>query len=116
MLFLVGCACLVAARSGYFQRGGAPEFSGEMIGWVLNGFSAGSQKVNIFQKVDKNNFQIKRRKNTKKRKKRKKQALNGCSVGFSVGSQWVLSGYSVSTQGTRGYSDCSFLSTQGVLR
>ena len=28
------------------QRGGAPEFSGEMhmIGWVLSGFSAGSQK------------------------------------------------------------------------
>ena len=24
------------------QRGGAPEFSGEMIGWVLRGFSVGS--------------------------------------------------------------------------
>jgi len=35
---------------------------------------------------------------------KRKQALNGCSVGFSVGSQWVLSGYSVSTQGTHGYS------------
>ena len=28
-----------------------------MFGWVLSGFSAGSQKVIIFQKVDKNNFQ-----------------------------------------------------------
>ena len=37
-------------------------------------------------------------------------------VGFSMGSQWVLSGYSVSTQGAHGYSDCAFLSTQGVLR
>jgi hypothetical protein len=46
----------------------------------------------------------------------KKQALNGCSAGFSVGSQWVLSGYPVSAQGAHGYSACSFLSTQGVLR
>ena len=30
-----------------------------------------------------------------------------------LGSQWVLSGYSVSTHG---YSDCSFSSAQGVLR
>ena len=41
------------------QRGGALEFSGEMFGWVLSGFSAGSQKVIIFQKVNKNNFQKK---------------------------------------------------------
>ena len=92
------------------MRGGAPEFSGEMLGWVLSGFSVGSQNMNIFQKVDKNNFQ----KNWKRRIK--KRALNGCSVGFSVGSQWVPNGYSVSTQGTHGYSDCAFLSTQAVLR
>ena len=37
-------------------------------------------------------------------------------MGARLGSQWVLIGYSVSTPGTHGYSDCSFLSTQGVLR
>ena len=81
--------------------------------WVLSGLS----NMNIFQKVDKNNFKknwgTRCRKNAKECKK---QALHGCSVGFSVGSQWVLSGYSVSTQGTHGYSDCAFLSTHGVLR
>ena len=35
--------------------------------WVLSGFSVGSQKMNIFQKVDKNNFHKKKsRKNYKK--------------------------------------------------
>ena len=42
---------LLVTPQGHEQRGGAPEFSGEMIGWVLSGFSAGSQKVNIFQKL-----------------------------------------------------------------
>ena len=27
------------------QRGGAPEFSGEMLGWVLSGLSVGPQRV-----------------------------------------------------------------------
>ena len=54
------------------QRGGAPEFSGEMIGWVISGFSAGSQKVNIFQKADKNNFQKNWRKNAEKMQKAEK--------------------------------------------
>ena len=38
----------IGGRTTYGQRGDAPEFSGEMIGWVLSRFSAGSQKVNIF--------------------------------------------------------------------
>ena len=33
------------------QRGGASEFSGEMIGWVLSGFSVGSQ---VLKKLHKN--------------------------------------------------------------
>ena len=49
--------------------------------WVLSGFPAGSRKVNMFQKVNKNHLKI------------KKQALNGCSVGFSL-----LSGSSSGTQ------------------
>ena len=98
------------------QRGGTPEFSGEMFDWVLSGFSVGSQKMNIFQKV----YKIISTKKTKT-KAGSHGCSRGCSRGFSVGSQWVLSGYSagtwaMSTQGTHGYSDCAFLSTQGVLR
>ena len=84
-----------------------------MLGWVLSGFSVGSQKMNIFQKVDKNNFHKKKsRKITKKKKEKKGAGSHGCSVGFSVGSQWVLSGYSVSTQGSQwvlrlSISECS---------
>ena len=77
------------------QRGGALEFSGEMLGWVLSGFSVGSQKMNIFQKVDKNNFHKKKsRKNYKKKTQKKRQAL----MGARLGSQWVLSGFSAGTQ------------------
>ena len=52
------------------QRGSAPEFSGEMIGWVLRGFSVGSHGYSW--------------------------VLMG-THGFSVGTHgfsWVLSGYS----------------------
>ena len=52
-------------------RGGASEFSGEMIGWVLSGFLAGSQKVNIFQKADENNFQ----KNWRKKKQKEEPTM-----------------------------------------
>ena len=31
------------------QRGSAPEFSGEMIGWALSGFSASGQKYHVFE-------------------------------------------------------------------
>ena len=94
------------------QRGGAPEFSGEMLGWVLSGFSVGSQNMNIFQKVDKNYFQRNWRKRCKKNAKDKtgsQWVLGWVLNGFSVGPQRVLSEYS-------GYSDCAFLSTQGILR
>ena len=94
------------------QRGGAPEFSGEMLGWVLSAFSVGSQNMNIFQKVDKNNFQQIGEEDAEKKQKKE----SSLSMGARLGSQWVLSGYSVSTQGTHGYSDCASLSTQGVLR
>ena len=69
---------------------GAPEFSGEMLGWVLSGFSVGSQKMNIFQKVDKNNLQ----KNAEKMKNDKTRL----SMGARLGSQWALSGSSAGTQ------------------
>ena len=69
--------------------------------WVLSGFSVGSQKMNIFQKVDKNNFHKKKAGKITKKNTEKKAGSHGCSVGFSVGSQWVLSGYSVSTQGSQ---------------
>ena len=61
--------------------------------WVLSGFSVGSQKMNIFQEVDKNSFHKKRGKKLPKKKK-KGQAL----MGARLGSQWVLSGFSVSSQ------------------
>ena len=84
------------------QRGGAPEFSEEMLGWVLSRFSVGSQNMNIFQKVDKNNFQKNWRKRcrrrTEKMQKKKKAGsqwvLGWVLSGFSVGPQRVLSEYS----------------------
>ena len=36
---IAGAAHVQAMGSGVAQRRGAPEFSGEMIGWVLSGFS-----------------------------------------------------------------------------
>ena len=63
-----------------------------MLGWVLSGFSVGSQKMNIFQKVDKNNFH--KKKQEKLQKKEEGQAL----MGARLGSQWVLSGFSAGTQ------------------
>ena len=60
------------------QRRGAPEFSGEMINWVLMGFLGGSQWV--LMGTHENSW-----------------VLMG-SHGFSVGSQWVLSGFSVGSQ------------------
>ena len=83
-----------AALREQIQRGGALEFSGEMLGWVLSGFSVGSQKMNIFQKVDKNNFHKKRTGKNYKKKQKKGQAL----MGAPLGSQWVLSGFSVGPQ------------------
>ena len=72
-----------------------------MIGWVLSGFSTGSQKVNIFQEVDKNNFKKTGEKMQKHQKKKagSQWVLGWVLSGFSVGAQWVLelseySGYS----------------------
>ena len=68
----------------------------EMLGWVLStsGFSVGSQNMNIFQRIDKNNFEKIGEKDTEKCRKiekyKKKQAL----MGARLGSQWVLSGFS----------------------
>ena len=65
-----------------------------MIGWVLSGFSAGSQKVNNFQKVDKNDF----KKIEKKCKRNAKEIRESrLSMGARLGSQWVLSGSSAGT-------------------
>ena len=67
------------------QRGGAPEFSGEMIGWVLSGFSAGSES----QKVDKTNFQ-KLEKNVENNAK--KEPNNGM-VGLGAEDHYQVGGW-----------------------
>ena len=100
-------------------RGEAPPSSQEK--WSV-GFSVGSQRAlkkwTFFKKLTRIIKKELEKKMKKKDKSIKEQALNGCSVGFSVRSQRVPSGYSVSTQGIHGYScsDWSFLSTHGVLR
>ena len=63
------------------------------------GFSVGSQRMNILQKVDKNNFQKNWRRNADKNHERIEKAgsqwvLGWVLNGFSVGSQQVLSEYS----------------------
>ena len=73
------------ALSAGAQRGGAPEFSGEMIGWVLSGFSAGSES----QKVDKTNFQ-KLEKNVENNAK--KEPNNGM-VGLGAEDHYQVGGW-----------------------
>ena len=81
------------ALSAGAQRGGAPEFSGEMIGWVLSGFSAGSQKVNIFQKVDKNNFPKDWRTECKKKTKQQQKKANNGMVGLGAEDHYQVGGW-----------------------
>ena len=51
---MLSCNTTSSIFQSLSQRGGASEFSGEMIGWVLSGFSGGIQGIQVLKNTIRN--------------------------------------------------------------